>query len=653
MGNSTVVLDFNDAPRQGEITQEQDYTVDQISEAVVSQIKNYVLFLFPNANINRGTARVGSLQGEPGESLSISLDGEDAGQWIDHNTGECGNAVQLWQQCDRLSFPDTITEVKKWLGFDSAPLRVSAEKTKRDSQPKAPPVQLGAPDNEYHYRDAAGSILATVRRYNLPDGKKTFRVWDAVAGKARQPDPKPLYNIPGIITAEEIVFVEGEKAADKLIELGYAATTLMSGGNSKLDKTDFTYIKGKNCVLWRDNDATGEQWEQNLQAHLKRFGCSVRALKPPQSLGEKGDAADCSDEEIKLAFEAPPVPSMEWIPANRMTYVTAGNWLIKGWIPATGLGCLYGDPGSGKTFNGADIGLHIATERQWHNERIRGGKVAYLAMESGSRFQNRVKAWCEHYEQPEPGNFLYSPISIDLRRDNKGAEQIIESLRRQGVKMLVIDTLSRALSGGNENSPEDMMAFVDNCDKIWKALDCFVLIIHHVGKDAAKGMRGHSSLLGAIDTELQLKDQTITVLKQRDGQDGLIKGFELAVKAIGKDEDGDDVTTCVAVPNEVENQKTKDEKPSPKQKDALDILHNLILGEGKKIQCPVGSGALVTVVHLEKWKDECRNHGVTDYEDSNKARSGFHKIKQALKKKGKIMFYEKYVWSTVPSVPKA
>jgi hypothetical protein len=30
------------------------------------------------------------------------------------------------------------------------------------------------------------------------------------------------------------------------------------------------------------------------------------------------------------------------------------------------------------------------------------------------------------------------------------------------------------------------------------------MVLHHSGKDAAKGMRGSSSLLGAVDTELEL-----------------------------------------------------------------------------------------------------------------------------------------------------
>lgn len=638
------VLDFNNAPKQGR-EKTPEMTADEISQALQFKIREYVRYVFPAARIQRGEARIGSLSGEPGESLVISLDGDAAGQWIDFNTDERGNAIQLWQKAEGLDFPETLNQIRKWLGVDSASdFKPSPRQEKRNSQPKSAPIQLGAPEVEYPYLDAAGDIIAVVRRYKLPDGGKTFRVWDAVAGKAQQPTPKPLYNIPCIKDADEVIFVEGEKCADRLAELGFPATTLMSGANSPVDKTDFSPIMGKKIALWRDNDAAGEKWERNLREHLTSLDCAVRVLMPPEELSRGEDCADCTDDVIRNTIKTGNIKRLNWTPATKMDYVIKGNWIVKNWIPGSGLGCLYGDPGSGKTFAAADLALHIATEVKWQGERTKGGKVAYMAMESGTRFQNRVKAWCDHHNKDLPENFLYTPETVDLRRNENGAEIIISDLKDQGIKVLIIDTLSRALSGGNENSPEDMMSFVNNCDRIWKALDCFVLIIHHVGKDAAKGMRGHSSLLGAIDTELQLKDKNISLLKQRDGQDGLIKGFDLVVKSIGKDEDGDDVTTCVAVPAEINIGDNMGPKLSDMQREAFNILCNLVLTSGKEITSPVDKNRTVTAVHFDVWKNECRNHGVTDYEDANKARTMFWKHSQALKKKGKIMFYEKFVW---------
>ena len=68
-----------------------------------------------------------------------------------------------------------------------------------------------------------------------------------------------------------------------------------------------------------------------------------------------------------------------------------------------------------------------------------------------------------------------------------------------------------------------------------------MMVLHHSGKDATKGLRGHSSLLGAVDTQLELMkidatpnpsspiagSGTLTISKQKDGQDGVKIGFEM------------------------------------------------------------------------------------------------------------------------------
>ena len=70
------------------------------------------------------------------------------------------------------------------------------------------------------------------------------------------------------------------------------------------------------------------------------------------------------------------------------------------------------------------------------------------------------------------------------------------------VALVVIDTLARAMTG-NENAPEDMGRFVAACGRIREACEGHVLIVHHCGKDQARGARGHSSLRAATDVELR------------------------------------------------------------------------------------------------------------------------------------------------------
>jgi RecA-family ATPase len=89
-------------------------------------------------------------------------------------------------------------------------------------------------------------------------------------------------------------------------------------------------------------------------------------------------------------------------------------------------------------------------------------------------------------------------------------------------KLLIIDTAARAMAGGNENAAEDMGVLIKNIDLIRQEIGCFVLLIHHSGMDSTKGVRVHSPLRGAIDTEIGVKargkgePKTATVVEQRN-----------------------------------------------------------------------------------------------------------------------------------------
>ncbi len=81
------------------------------------------------------------------------------------------------------------------------------------------------------------------------------------------------------------------------------------------------------------------------------------------------------------------------------------------------------------------------------------------------------------------------------------------------VDMVVIDTIARTMVGGDENGPKDMNRLVAGLDHIREKSGALALGVHHAGKDETKGMRGHSSLLGAVDGVLfaQMANRVLTV----------------------------------------------------------------------------------------------------------------------------------------------
>jgi len=77
------------------------------------------------------------------------------------------------------------------------------------------------------------------------------------------------------------------------------------------------------------------------------------------------------------------------------------------------------------------------------------------------------------------------------------------------------------------------------------------------GKDESRGARGHSSLKAALDTEILISAReaatieqmrTACVTKQRDLPAGAKYAFKLKAVDLGRDTDGDPVTSCTVEP---------------------------------------------------------------------------------------------------------
>jgi hypothetical protein len=117
--------------------------------------------------------------------------------------------------------------------------------------------------------------------------------------------------------------------------------------------------------------------------------------------------------------------------------------------------------------------------------------------------------------------------------------------------LIIIDTVSRVLCGGDENSPAVMGAYVANSGKLQNVTGAHVLSIHHVPQEGKVRLRGHGSLLGSLDTVVAVEKvgaiQTATVDKENDGpEDGQI-AFTLKSIFLSIDPDTREETTAPVV----------------------------------------------------------------------------------------------------------
>lgn len=241
------------------------------------------------------------------------------------------------------------------------------------------------------------------------------------------------------------------------------------------------------------------------------------------------------------------------IPFNEIIRIDTGPiWLVRGIIPREGLIAAWGRPKSGKSFIVMDMMMHVALGWDYRGHKVMQGPVVYLAAEGANGVKKRVAGF--HHERmseaaDENVDFHLVAANVDLIGEHRPLiQRIKETLPDRTPVAVAIDTLNRTLVG-SENSDESMGDYIKAADAIRDAFGCAVVVVHHCGHDDSR-MRGHSSLLGALDAQLAIKRDTegtitMTVQDVKDGEEGTILCSRLKKVELPYEQDGEPVTTCV------------------------------------------------------------------------------------------------------------
>ena len=290
------MIDFNEIPL---VTGQPDAQRDEVRAALLARLESVLDVLFPAGKKRRGNFVIGDILGSPGDSLEVVLDGDKAGLWTDRATGDGGDVFDLIaaQAGLRVSmdFARVLEHASALLGQASAP-------PVRRTRKEPPTDDLGPATAKWDYLDVAGKLIGVVYRYDPPGRGKEFRPWDARRRKMAPPEPRPLYNQPGLEAAAQVVLVEGEKCAQALIDAGIVATTAMHGANAPVDKTDWSPLAGKAVLIWPDRDRPGWEYAANAaQAILSAGAKTCHILYPPEEATDGWDAADAVAEGFDIA----------------------------------------------------------------------------------------------------------------------------------------------------------------------------------------------------------------------------------------------------------------------------------------------------------------------------------------------------------------
>lgn len=239
--------------------------------------------------------------------------------------------------------------------------------------------------------------------------------------------------------------------------------------------------------------------------------------------------------------------------ADELAALPPVRWRVRGVLPQEGIAAIYGPPGSGKSFLALDVLAAIATGRPWFGYRVQSAPVLYIALEGEAGIAQRVQAHQTRHGGAERMRFLAAPL--DVRKPTDRAD-IVRAAKAAGLAggVLCIDTLAASAPGMDENTSADMGEVIAGLKALQTELGGLVLAVHHSGKDQTRGMRGHSSLLGALDAVIEVSRnddrREWRTAKSKDGSDGDAHPFRLDVVELGTDSDGEPLTSCAIEPTE-------------------------------------------------------------------------------------------------------
>jgi hypothetical protein len=245
--------------------------------------------------------------------------------------------------------------------------------------------------------------------------------------------------------------------------------------------------------------------------------------------------------------------------------------------------------------------------------------VLYLAAENPESIRRRIYGWSIRHQTKIPDRLMVASRPGSLL-DQENVAALLDECRRiraelgQPIRLVVIDTLAMMMPGGDENSAEDMGQAIAACDELAAVTGGMILVIHHAGKDEARGARGWSGLKAAMDVELEATEGKLFVTKNRDGIRHVEFNYEMETVELGTNAYDETVTTLVPRHGDtVQKGARKESGPRrkrelpPAARIALNALKTVIAREGRtqpdsSLPPSVPSGVLA--VRQSNWKDQ-------------------------------------------------
>ena len=402
--------------------------------------------------------------------------------------------------------------------------------------------------------DADGTL--STLQYIDEDGGKLYHPGGKSGGKfwmvGTMDEPGTLYVAEGFATAATIY-----ETTSRPCIVAYSASSLVPVTASLREM----YGENQDIVIVADHDKHGVGQRYADQASAK-YG--ARVVMPPVEGMDANDYVQAGHNLAALLTQqtgTSVVDKLKVVFGDQLgSDYEAPDELVEGLMTIGSSVVVYGDSNSGKTFWALSVATAIATGSDCYGRKTDPGLVVYLASEAPGSIRSRMQA-IKKYHGCDLENLAMVPVPMNFYNGDQDAHDVIELVRAieqikgQRVRLIIGDTLARMSAGANENSGEDMGPVMARFDQVATATGAALMIIHHNGKDAAKGARGWSGIRAHIDTEIEVTEKegtrSVTVTKQRElPSKGDTIYFKLEIIEMGTTKFGSPATTCVAIPDD-------------------------------------------------------------------------------------------------------
>nr|WP_237519570.1 AAA family ATPase [Streptomyces sp. HUCO-GS316] len=357
-----------------------------------------------------------------------------------------------------------------------------------------------------------------------------------------QPDAYPCGMMEGAFQiAKENLHVSGHDVAkDATWKLVNLAREGHRGINRALSEVESAFVK---TVKERrpDEEEARDEFAKLVTSAVGK----ARTMDelPPCFCIDADDLAAESDDEKLAAFEA------EFLTTDDLDQIEPPKYLIKGQLTKNTTARLNGAPGSNKSIIALDMAACVGAGLDWKGHKVREqGKVVYLYAEGREGLPRRVRAWEKFHNRKMTGVvFLPRPVLIANKAEWRRLIAVCEKIKPA---LIVLDTQSRIFAGIVENDNAEMgLAFEEAIEKLRRATEACVLLIHHSTGETEKG-RGASVITGALNTEIFVEREgdvvTVKNTKEKDEADStVVKMKRLIIDSGLVDEDGDALTSVV------------------------------------------------------------------------------------------------------------